>query len=300
MIAFGCAVTDDALYERFAGPGIRCAAEPDSEMLTEAALRSVARTHNLILEQAAARERLEALVIVDQRAEIQDPDLCRKLRRLFQDPEVAVVGCAGGIGVRSIAWWEGAAAWSSSVYRAEHLGVDLPGLVPDGWDRHSQPEPHTGEVDTVDGVLMGLSPWAVRNIRFDESLGPHYGYDFDYCMQVRKAGRKVVLEDLKLAHALPLGVLEDPDTWMEAHMRAAEKWDQHMPGETVADSDWKARARRAEGMAATARLLSASKMYEIQALEWEQERQLAAATNSLSWRVTRPLRIINARRRSLG
>ena len=117
-----------------------------------------------------------------------------------------------------------------------------------------------------------------------------------------------MIEDLKVAHYFPLGVLEDPDTWREAHIRACEKWDGRMPGAAGTEpdrklrparteADWKRRARRAEAEAATARLLSASKMYEIQALEWEQQRQLAAATHSVSWRITQPLRQINARRR---
>ncbi len=300
MIAFGCAVTDSELYQRFAGPGIRLAAEPDSTQLAHAAPRSVVRTYNLILDQAAADEDLEALVIVDQQVEILDPLLCHKLRRAFGDPEVAVVGCAGAVGVRSIAWWEGTAARASSVYRSAELGGEFPGFIPDGWNPHEQSVDLRGEVDTVDGLLMALSPWAVRNVRFDESLGPRYGYDFDFCTQVRAADRKVVIEDLKVAHYFPLGVLQDPDTWVEAHMKASEKWDGRMPGGAPTEADWKLRARRAEAEAATARLLSASKMYEIQALEWEQQRQLAGATDSFSWRITRPLRQINARRRSRG
>ena len=39
---------------------------------------------------------------------------------------------------------------------------------------------------------MVLSPWAVRELRFDESLGKLHGYDFDICMQARAAGKKVV------------------------------------------------------------------------------------------------------------
>ena len=30
----------------------------------------------------------------------------------------------------------------------------------------------TGEVDAIDGCVIVLSPWAVRNLRFDEALGP--------------------------------------------------------------------------------------------------------------------------------
>ena len=50
------------------------------------------------------------------------------------------------------------------------------------------PYARTGEVDTVDGFVLALSPWAVRNVRFDESLGQLHGYDFDFCLQVRAAG----------------------------------------------------------------------------------------------------------------
>ncbi len=160
-------------------------------------------------------------------------------------------------------------------------------------------EPGVGEVDVVDGVMMAISPWAVRNLRFDESLGPRHGYDFDFCLQARAAGRKVVTEDLRVAHYYPLGVVGDPDTWMEAHMRAAEKWEGRIPGlqPIEPDVDWKLRARRAEGEAAAARLLSATKMYEVQALEWEQDRQYKQVTGNLSWQITAPLRRLNALRR---
>ena len=39
-----------------------------------------------------------------------------------------------------------------------------------------------GEVDSIDGFVMALSPWVVRNLRFDESLGQLHGYDFDSTM----------------------------------------------------------------------------------------------------------------------
>ena len=54
----------------------------------------------------------------------------------------------------------------------------------------------TGEVDAIDGFVMAVSPWAVRNLRFDESLGKIHGYDFDFCAQARAAGHKVVTADL--------------------------------------------------------------------------------------------------------
>ena len=48
--------------------------------------------------------------------------------------------------------------------------------------------------------MLALSPWVVRNVRFDESLGQLHGYDFDFCLQVREAGKKVVTADFQAIH----------------------------------------------------------------------------------------------------
>ena len=86
--------------------------------------------------------------------------------------------------MRSIAWWEGSVTWASSIHRYGEQGG---GEVPASWNGGEQPaDARTGEVDTVDGFLLALSPWAVRNLRFDESLGLLHGYDFDFCLQVRR------------------------------------------------------------------------------------------------------------------
>ena len=67
------------------------------------------------------------------------------------------------------------------------------------------------EVEVVDGFLLVLSPWAVRNVRFDETLGLGHGFDFDYCRQVRAAGRKVVAADLRAVYYRSLELISDLD-----------------------------------------------------------------------------------------
>src|SRR3954463_14103526 len=99
MIAFGASITVPEVYERCAAVGIRRAAEPDSVVFSNAAAGTVFRSYNLILDEAAVHDDLEALVLLHQDAEIADPDFCRKLRDAFSDPDVAVVGCAGATGV---------------------------------------------------------------------------------------------------------------------------------------------------------------------------------------------------------
>ena len=295
MIAFGSSITMPEVYERCAARGIRRVAEPDSAVFAHAATASIFRSYNLILEKAAAYEDLEALVLLHQDAEILDTDFCDKLRRALADPNVAVVGCAGATNVRSIAWWEGSVVAGSSVYRyGESGGGDLPSYSSDG----HEPTARAGEVETVDGVLVALSPWAVRTVRFDESLGDRHGYDLDYCLQVRAAGRKVVAEDFHIAHHHALLLVSEPEPWVEAHMRVAEKWQGRMPGAPPRGEDWKQRARRAEAEAAAARLLAASKLLQADAGAKEHERRLRELTDTVGWRITEPLRRLNALRRA--
>ena len=296
MIVFASSITDPALYDRTARRGIRLASEPDSQVLPQAAAGSIFRSYNLILDMVAERDDLEALVLLHQDAEIADPGFCAKLRRGLSDPEVGVVGCVGAIGVRSIAWWEGSVTWASFVHRYGELGGgDLPAFA---WNGDALPAyAHTGEVDTVDGFVLGLSPWVVRNVRFDESLGQLHGYDFDFCLQVRAAGRKVVTEDFKVIHHHSLDLVSDPETWIQAHMRVAEKWDGRMPGVGAGAGSWQERARRAEAEAAVSRAHVVSKQMQSDARATLLARQLDEVTTSTSWRLTAPLRRVNALRR---
>jgi Glycosyltransferase like family len=298
MIAFGCSITSPEFYERCAEPGIRIAAEPDSKVFPFMAAGSIFRSYNLLMEKASECEDLEALVLVHQDAEIVDPDFCLKLRRTLSDPDVGVVGCVGAIGVRSIAWWEGSVTWASFTHRYGELGGgELPAF---SW--RGEPLPpyaQTGEVETVDGFVLGLSPWTVRNVRFDESLGQLHGYDFDFCLQVRDAGRKVVTVDFQVVHHHSLDLVSDPETWIEAHMRVAEKWDGRMPNVGAAAGDWKQRARRAEAEAAATRAQVVAKELQSEARLRMLERQLEEITGSTSWRLTQPLRRLNALRKGV-
>jgi hypothetical protein len=292
VIAFATAITDPEAYRRYAEVGIRRAAEPDSAIIANAPAGSIFRTYNLILDMASELEDLEALVLVHQDAELVDDQVCAKLRAELADPDVGVVGCVGAIGVRSIAWWEGSVTWGSFIHRYQELGGgDLPAF---SWNGSKLPPyARTGEVDTVDGFVLGLAPWTVRNVRFDESLGALHGYDFDYCLQVREAGRKVVTTDLKAIHHHSLDLINDPEVWIAAHMLVAEKWDGRMLNVGVAGGDWKQRARRAEAEAAAAVGQAVANRLKGDAQALQLQRELDVMKESLSWRMTEPLRKAN-------
>lgn len=298
MIVFGSAVTDPEAYRRYAEPGLRRLVESDLRVIANASAGSVFRTYNLILEQASEFEDLEALVLLHQDTELVDPNFCDKLRETLHDPEVAVVGCVGAVGVRSIAWWEGSVTWASFVHRYHELGGgDLPAL---SWPGEKLPPyARTGEVDTVDGFVMGLSPWVVQNLRFDESMGPLHGYDFDLCLQVREAGHKVVTADFRAIHNHSLDLVNDPEGWIAAHIRISEKWDGRIPHVGEVGGDWKWRARRAEAEAAVNQAVAVSNKLKGDARVLAIERAYEEAITSISWRITAPLRWLNHRRRRL-
>jgi hypothetical protein len=199
--------------------------------------------------------------------------------------------------VRSIAWWEGSVTWASFVHRGEP-GEEFPSL---SWDPDDLPPfARLGEVDTVDGFVMALSPWTVRNIRFDESLGQLHGYDFDFCLQVREAGKKVVTADFRVIHNHSLELANDPDGWVEAHMRIAEKWEGRMPGVGTGGGDWKYRARRAEAERGAALAGAIATQLQMEARAKQHERQLKEHTDSIGWRLTAPLRKANGLRRAFA
>ena len=304
MIAFGCSITAPEVYARCAEPGFRLAAEPDSRIIANAAAGSLFRSYNLMLDQAAELEDLEALVLVHQDAEIADPAFAQKVRAALSDPEVGVIGCVGAIDVRSIAWWEGSVTWASFVHRyTESGGGDIESFT---WlETGRPPYARTGEVDTVDGFVLVCSPWVVRHIRFDETLGGQiHGYDFDFCLQIREAGRKVVTADLKVVHHHSLDLVSDPEVWAQAHMAVAEKWQDRMPGVGLANlgagaEDWKLRARRAEAEAGATRLERVSTEMKATARERQLRAEIDEMRDSIGWRMTEPLRRANKLRRDL-
>jgi hypothetical protein len=294
MIAFASSITKPEVYRRCAAPGIARGAEPDSEVHAMAAIGSIFRSYNAVLDEYAGRDGLEALVLVHQDAEIVDDHFCATVRAALADPQVGLVGCVGAVGVRSIAWWEASVTCASFINRyEEHGGGDLESF---SWAWDEAPAyARIGEVETLDGFVLVLSPWVVRNIRFDESLGEFHGYDLDLCLQVREAGRRVLTADFRAIHHRQLEMVPDPERWIEAHIRVAEKWDGKMGiGDGI--GSWQDRARRAEADTDAALVLAYMNGLESVARVRELERALAETTTSVSWRLTAPLRWLSGAR----
>jgi hypothetical protein len=292
LIAFGSSISGAEAYRRYAEPGIRRAAEPDSQVLAYAAVEPLARTYNLILEAAARLEDLEALVLVHPHTEILQRDFCARVRRGLSDPDAGALGCAGARHVTGIAWWEGEVVCGEVRQRyEEHGGGEVPAA------RWADRRPAPAEVDVLDGQLLILSPWATRHVRFDETLLLGHGFDLDFSLQVRQAGRRLVVEDLEVVHHRPIELVGDLAVWVQAHIQVAEKWDHVLTDPPADEEAWKRRARRAEARREAARAVAMSESLKLDARVLELERQFEAMTSTVPWRLTAPLRALNHRRR---
>lgn len=206
MIAFAACIGTQETFERYAREGLARCAEPDSP-LAEIETDSIFSGYNEALDAFSVYDDLEALVLLHEDVAIEDPAFCAKLRARLADPTVAVIGAIGATGIRSLCWWEG---------QVRGRVWETRGLIDHGAGCH--------EVEAVDGLLMVLSPWAVRNLRFDSSsFHGFHGYDVDFCLQARAAGRRVVTEDLVLFHHTRGGIGNEVDFW-EADSRLRRKW----------------------------------------------------------------------------
>ena len=207
MFAFASVIASPEKFRRCALPGIALASEPDSVVAESTEATSMCSAYNEVLDALAPRDDLEALVLLHEDTEIRDPAFCAKVRARFADEEIAVLGVVGAQEVRSLAWWTG---------RGRGRVGETRGLIDFGG--------HDAAVDALDGLLLVLSPWAVRNLRFDAaSFDAFHGYDVDFCFQARAAGRRVVVEPIEVFHHTK-GGYGDQAAFARAEAAFASKW----------------------------------------------------------------------------
>jgi hypothetical protein len=207
MIAFAACIGSEEKFRTLAQPGLRMACEPDSLVAEVTTDSSIFEAYNEVLDAFSERDDLEALVLLHEDVEIVDSDFCGKLRRRLAEPDVAVLGVVGARAVTSLAWWEG---------EGRGRCLETRGLVDFGGGSH--------DVDAVDGLLLVLSPWAVRNLRFDaDGFSGFHGYDADICFQARAAGKRVVVEEIAVVHHTK-GGYGDVDAWRACDAAFRAKW----------------------------------------------------------------------------
>lgn len=210
MIAFGTAVTDDDRYAAEAERGIRRVAPPGAPVLVRRGM-SLQAAYNEMLDEAASIPGLDGLVLLHQDVELHDPAFCDAVARALAEPQVAIVGVHGRRGA---------------------VGMREPGSAVVGdvlwggaFEQPPAPDDTTVEVEFVDGMLLALSPWAIRELRFDLRFEPHFHlYDRDVCFQARARGQRVLVMTTHVTHHFRRHALASRAQFVEALLVLQRKW----------------------------------------------------------------------------
>ena len=242
MIVFGCSITSPT--------STRCA-EPGIQLRRRAGLRASSptrrparsfRSYNLVLDEAARRDDLEALVLVHQDAEIVDPSFCAKVREALGDPTSASSAASARSACASIAWWDGSVTWASFVHRYSELGGGDAGLgigaVPATRarrGRHARRRPARAlAVGGPQPALRRVARAAARLRLRPLPAGPGS----------RTQGRRRA--DFGSSTTTALELVDDArGRGRGAHGRVAEKWEDDP--DTASARHWEARARARRG-----------------------------------------------------
>lgn len=208
MLVFATCVGTPATYRRRALPGLQRVAEPDSLLIEATAdAGSIHSAYGEVLDHVAGLAEVEALVLLHEDVELLDAGFAATIRRRLADERVALVGAIGAREVRSLAWWEGRGV--GRVWESRGL-IDFGGAP--------------SCVETLDGLLLVLSPWAVRTLRCRPELYPGFhGYDAELCFAARAQGREVWVEDLPLMHHTK-GGFGDPAAYAQADAAFRGRW----------------------------------------------------------------------------
>lgn len=185
MFVYGVCIGTESKYGSFAVPGLERFA-PQSPRIERRNQNSIFTAYNSILDEAISMGAdVEGLVLLHEDVELK-AGIEDTLRQEFADENVAVVGAIGGRGVRSVRW-----------SRSEHTH----GYAPDAFNGENDHGRGAHDVDVVDGLLLALSPWAIANLRFDEStFSGFHAYDADISMQARAQGKTVRVAEFDLIH----------------------------------------------------------------------------------------------------
>ena len=214
LLAICVPVTSPDDYRRYALPGIDRVLEvaPDTVVLAPHHGGSYQRAVNGMLDELAARSDLDAAVVIHQDVELLNADIGSVLQECFADPRLAIVGTLGGRGRSGLT--SAVEPRGARVELANGVLVQDPGGV-------------FARVSAVDGALIGLSPWAVKNLRCDPRFEQGFhGYDMDLCLQARAHGKLIAVADLPIRHANP-HVFRDGrgEAWVAADLAIRRKWD---------------------------------------------------------------------------
>lgn len=202
---FVVGICDGGRAEQIALPSI-VATAPDARVERREYQRSIASAYNSILDVAQDLPDLDFVVLIHDDVELH-PGWEQGVRDALTEG-VEIVGAIGGEGPGGMAWFS---------RRHKHGSINDPEV------------PYLAdpvEVDVVDGLLIAMSPEAVRSLRFDDTYPAWHGYDADICAQARAVGGRVVVNRIAVTHhtAGIYGTARSHAAWVRSTLHWSLKW----------------------------------------------------------------------------
>lgn len=206
-LVYGICAGPSGKYHRLARPGIEAIAA-DAVVWVAFDQESIHSAYQTMIERARDQG-VGGLVLLHDDVVIRDSLFPAKVEKVFEDPDVGVVGVVGARRPVSAEWW-----WYESYGWVEETAS----IVDKGRT--------TTDVDVVDGVLLALSPSALRIVNLDATMYPGFhGYDLEICSQTRAAGLRVVVVDTDIFHdSYPSGKVNDPPSYVIADRVWRRRW----------------------------------------------------------------------------
>lgn len=201
-IAYGCCVGSTDKLERYVFPCIG----DEAPLFVRVGQTSIADAYNSILDEALT-EGIDVLILLHDDLEITDSQAEEKFLAALE-PDVFLVGVAGGGGTNGLAWWS---VDPVGHQRTDALNIDFGS--------------HTGDVDLLEGSILVFSPEAVRTLRFDTAYPGFHGYD-EIAAQAHNLGKRVVVADVDTHHHNSMGFKSaaSHEEWLAADRLYREKW----------------------------------------------------------------------------
>lgn len=202
-IIYGCCVGSYEKVSRYLMPRI------SGPLITMHNQTCIAEAYNAIIHTVRGSKDVEALVLLHDDLEILDIGFENKIRETLTNSSIGLIGVAGAINTRSLAWWNYGAVGS---VLSDTTNIDF-GV-------------RSGAVDAIDGCVMVLSPWTINNLLFDEQYDGFHGYDCDIARQVLRHQKSAVVIDTKVHHHTVLGwkSVNTYTSWTKADHEYRMKW----------------------------------------------------------------------------
>jgi hypothetical protein len=203
VIAYGCCVGDWDRFRRYIVP-----ATQGRPLVALSGQTSIASAYNTILEAYRGKD-VEAVILLHDDLEITDPLAEEKILKALAEPDVALVGVAGGKGRDSLQWWN-----------SETIGHQMTDSGPVDFGQRA------GDVAFLEGSVVAFSPWAVDWLQCDTDYTDfRSGWD-DVCLTAVDAGMRNVVVDMDTRHHTTIG-WKSPEIkakFMESEAIFREKW----------------------------------------------------------------------------